>query len=249
MSLKRVVNLSEGPMDYARGLVGGMAAAPQRARQTSAIADLVKAVKVLAQLLGQQAARPQQPQQRPQYSNPGATPTGAPSNMSTRQNTFSSFIQQVSGERLDEGVWDFVKGAGAHIRDKAIDKINKYAEGPSWLKDVVQAGKTASQSAEAGRVDQRVAAQIKVIQQMLQRTGGNDPRKALQRAVQMAGLSGDAAKAVFIHVLPQQATQQRTKPGVTARWTQGSQQQAAQQRPQQARQHGPGNRRVRPTPQ
>lgn len=248
MTLKRIVNLNEGPLDYARGLVGGIASAPQRARQTSATADLVKAIKVLAQLINRAGAQPEQQPPRQQYNTLGATTVpGQPDNKPTRpQVTFSSFVQQVSGEQLNEGIWDFVKGAGAHIRDQAIDKINKYAEGPSWLRDVIQSGKSAHNAAEIKRAGQQIAIQVKKIQQMIQQLGGGNPQKTLQRAVQMAGLSTEDARGVIAAVMGQKQQPAKPQPSVRTSWTQGATPQP-QQQPQPGRKHGPAKRRPRPT--
>lgn len=74
--------------------------------------------------------------------------------------TFNSFLQDTHGEQINEGAWDFVKGAGAAVAGKMRDKINAYADKPSVIKDIYQAGKAASQAGNAraaqGKFDQVV---------------------------------------------------------------------------------------------
>jgi hypothetical protein len=96
--------------------------------------------------------------------------------------TFNSFLQDTHGEQINEGVWDFVKGAGAAVGGKIRDKINAYADQPSVLKDIYHAGKAASQAGDAraqGAKYQQAIVQAKQLRdqlrQMLQQLGKQAP--------------------------------------------------------------------------
>lgn len=255
MALKRVINLTEGPLDYLRGAAQQVAPAMRNVaaggRQASAAADLLKAVKVLAQLVQQDTASQASRQASPAPTQPGVQASGTTSQMSTRpQMTFSSYLQDIEGDRLDEGVWDFVKGAGAEVGRQL-----KQAFAPdSALGNVLNAGLQGHRDGAARRLSKRTQAQLKVVQQILQRT--SSPQNALRRALKQAGVSGAVANKVFSMVFPsaQQRPQQAQQPAAPTRsstsWQQGAApaQQPAQQPAQRPARQAPANPRRRPRP-
>ena len=166
--VERTVPVTEGPLDFIRGAskatgqkmaqgakqVGQRIAqsAPvqagrevvQAGRTASAVADLQRLVLQFAEMLKtydqlnpRQQAEPQQAAQ-PQQAQP----------QTEGQLTLSAFLEQTHGSEITEGVWDFVKGAGAAVGGKIRDRINKYADQPSVLKDIYAAGKQASQQGD-----------------------------------------------------------------------------------------------------
>lgn len=69
---------------------------------------------------------------------------------------FGEFLSHTySGEKLDEGMWDFIKGAGKEVGKKINDKLSAYAERPSVLRDIYQAGKKTSQVADQRRSNEQ----------------------------------------------------------------------------------------------
>lgn len=97
--------------------------------------------------------------------------------------TFNSFLQATHGEQLDEGVWDFVKGAGAEVGNKIRDKINSYAERPSIMKDLYRAGAKASAEGDLRSVKENTLRQLALVIQALKQSVG-DPQQVLQTSVQ-----------------------------------------------------------------
>jgi len=82
---------------------------------------------------------------------------------------FGEFMQAVySGQQLDEGAWDFIKGAAGHASELVKDKISAYANKPSALKDIYQAGQRRSQLADTQK--QRANQQLQVVQRRNQIT-------------------------------------------------------------------------------
>lgn len=177
MRLKQIDQLNEGPFDFLRGAgkeLGNKVAnsGPVRAGReviqagadASANANLEKAIAQLAAVLlardklqpqEEPVAAPAQQQQAPaqQQAAPGADPfKAAQKPRMTMKNgqqmyQFNSFLQAVHGDQLDEGVWDFIRGAG-----KAVgDKVNAYAAQPSVFKDIYSAGQKASAEGNAAR--------------------------------------------------------------------------------------------------
>lgn len=159
MGLKSTQRLDEGPLDFIRG-AGAMAgqkakagatavgqrvanSAPVRAagdviqagRQASQVGEIIKKLKVFAQLVAQ-------------FDDAAAQAGTAPVQESTENKdgpmTFASFMSGIHAEQIDEGIWDFMKGAGGAMAHKARETVNKYAERPSVFKDIYQAGKQAS---------------------------------------------------------------------------------------------------------
>lgn len=190
----------------------------QAGRTASAVGDLSKAVQRLAQLMMMrdklkaavpQTAEPQQtqqaapaPQQKPQSAAPEAFRTD---NKTARfvpgkhgpEYTFNSFIHDMAGEQINEGMWDFVKGAGAAVADKARAKINDYAErNKNWLtnvvgagKEVIDAGRQASAAGNAkkataqfAQVDQEAKQQLTAIVDQITKLGANG-QNALKQAI------------------------------------------------------------------
>lgn len=155
-------------MDYMRGAARQVRPAVERMRQSgqesSANADLIKAISGLVKLIQQQPAA--QPAQR-------VEPTL----------TLSSFLQHVEGDQLNEGAWDFVKGAGRAVKQKIQDQIKAYGDRPSFLKDVVNSGMQAHRAGSAQASSQRIPNQVKIIQQILQRIPGANQGVILRNAV------------------------------------------------------------------
>lgn len=178
----------------------------QAGKQASAQGDLTKAVQQFAKLLvkyeklkgtapqREEPTMDQQPEQQQQQAAPKqqapqrhATPDAFRTTTKARgrmgqhgfEYTFDSFLQDLSGEKLDEGVWDFVKGAGAAVAGKVRDKINAYAEQPSVLKDIYHAGKQASAEGNARKATQQ-----------LQNVEA-ETKQALKRVVVMVKQMGD----------------------------------------------------------
>lgn len=71
------------------------------------------------------------------------------------QYTFNSFLQDTHGEQINEGVWDFVKGAGAAVGSKIRDKINQYGQKASTITDIYRAGVQASREGDQRRQGQK----------------------------------------------------------------------------------------------
>jgi hypothetical protein len=143
----------------------------QAGRTASATGDFTKLVQQFAQLLVQRhrlkgmiPQQPTEPDQAPQAAAPAPQQTkpqsAAPEAFRTTSKTarfvpgkhgpeytFNSFIQDMSGEQINEGMWDFVKGAGGAIADKARQKIDSYAQkNRGWLNDVVDASRDIIQT-------------------------------------------------------------------------------------------------------
>lgn len=148
-----------------------------------------------------QPAQQRQPQQAAQQPAPQGQQRGTPDAFRTTEKpkgrtgkhgfeyTFSSFLQATHGERIDEGFWDFVKGAGSAVGSKLRDKINAYGDQDSMLKSVVNAGKQASvQGNQRKMQDNLVQAEAdasKALQQVIAMTKrfGGTAQEAVKRAV------------------------------------------------------------------
>lgn len=164
--VERTVPVTEGPLDFIRGAskatgqkmaqgakqVGQRIAqsAPvqagrevvQAGRTASSVADLQRLVMQFAEMLKTyDQLNPRAQAEQPQQAQPQQAQTEG-------QLTLSAFLEQTHGSEITEGVWDFVKGAGTAIGGKIRDRINKYAEQPSVLKDIYAAGKQASQEGD-----------------------------------------------------------------------------------------------------
>lgn len=101
--------------------------------------------------------------------------------------TFSSFMAATSGDRIDEGVWDFVKGAGGAVADKVGSAIQKYSEKPSIFKDIYHAGVAASQAGDKAALQKSASASRDALVALIQKAGPQGPdllTKALNKAVQ-----------------------------------------------------------------
>lgn len=140
-----------------------------------------------------QAKRPQQQgQQQQQQSGNPFVPNQKPRFVmknGMQQYQFNSFLQAIHGEKLDEGVWDFVKGAGKEAGTKIRDKINDYAARPSMLKDIYNAGKAASIDGDAKKVEATKAQakkQVEVILGLAKQLGPAAPQ-VIAKAVRQAG--------------------------------------------------------------
>ena len=58
---------------------------------------------------------------------------------------FSSHMQQVFGQELNEDARGFMAGAAGHVGNAVADKIRSYGNKPSFLRDIYNAGKMGSQ--------------------------------------------------------------------------------------------------------
>jgi hypothetical protein len=149
----------------------------------------------------QQAEEPPQQQQQQAEdptlaNNPFRTPKNVPTQQKPRASTvnrsgaypgygpqlqFSSYLQATHGERIDEGVWDFVKGAGSYVGSRIKDKINRYAGTTGEvLNDVIKAGRQASAEGDQRKLGEQLqqtqaAAQQKVksVLGMVEKLGPN----------------------------------------------------------------------------
>lgn len=106
-----------------------------------------------------------------------------------QQYQFNSFLQAIHGEQLDEGVWDFAKGAATEVGRQVRDKINNYAARPSLLKDIYQAGKQASAAGDVQKVAQAEASAKQLVGQILTLAAklGDQAPQAITQAVRSAG--------------------------------------------------------------
>jgi hypothetical protein len=113
--------------------------------------------------------------------------------------TFDSFLADLysDGQHLDEGMWDFAKGAGREAWNKAVNKVKEYGDRPSMLKDLYHAGRQASQEGDARKATETVKnAKTQALQQLaavlaqFQKVGPQASRAALQAVVSKLGPSG-----------------------------------------------------------
>lgn len=182
----------------ARSVAGGVRNIAQAGAAASTQGDLEKAVAKLAALLAsinqQDANVEQQPQEnQPRQSDQpksGALGMGAPDAFRTTtkprgqmgkhgfEYTFDSFLQATHGDQLDEGIWDFVKGAGQAAGKQLQSKIDSYASRPSVLKDIYASGlnahQTSQRNAEAkskAQVQQNIEQTAAHIKQIAAKTG------------------------------------------------------------------------------
>jgi hypothetical protein len=229
MSLKKVVTLNEGPMDYLRGAAQRIAPAirqvHQAGKQSSLNANFQKALAQLVQMIKQvqpsaQPAAPKAKPAAPSYNaNPGvstATPNSngkpAPTNMplSQRQYTFASYIVDTMADQLNEGPMDFLRGAAGALGGKITDKVNQYAAGgKSMLRDVVAAGNARSEEGDAQRQNQQLQQQVTLVKQLIQKLGlnRNQALRAIADATKPAGVNGNyVAKLLGLAVAAPSAT-------------------------------------------
>lgn len=247
MALKRVVNLTEGPMDYVRGATSQLKQAAQQVHQAgraqSLAGNLDKAVKALAMLM-KNVASGEKPT-APNYNQQGAQRVqaqGTTQQMPVRpQMTFSSYLQSTEGDQLNE-----LDGFLGSMRDKLVDKINKYAERPSKMRDFANAGVDAAREYQAKNQSQQIQQQIQAIRQL----ASQFPDKTAAAKRIAAGLryylGADRAQQVYTMLFSQTQQQQPAIPAqkTSTSWQQG---QPTQQQPApQKRQYGPGRRRPRP---
>jgi len=193
-----------------RAVAGSVNNVVQAGAAASAQADLEKAIASLAALLTKANGTPQQqahqqpaaqpPAQEPQGNPSDAVPaafrrTSKPKGVAGKdghdfQWTFNSYMQAIHGEQLDEGIWDFVKGAGKAVGAGIRDKINQYAERPSVFKDIYQKGLEASQQGDANKAAQAKVALQKQIQsatQQVQQLASKVSPQVLMAAIRKMG--------------------------------------------------------------
>ena len=190
----------------------------QAGRQASAVGDLAKQVQQLAQVLAQYdklkamagASNAQDPSAKPepqQSAAPAAFRTDAKPKGKMGQHgfeyTFNSFITDLanSEEQLNEGVMDFLKGAGQAAASKASEKLQSYVGGKGdWLrnavqggKDIMQAGREASDTANV----EKAAGKLEAVKQQ-----GQVLLKAVVAAVRQMGPTGRNALAQALKNVP-----------------------------------------------
>lgn len=221
--------VTEGPMDFARGMVGAMGqkvaqskpvAAVKRqvsdviqaGRSASAVGDFSKSVQQLAQLIAQYDHLGVQAEPTVRQTQTAESMTNDADDR--RPYTFNTFLQHASGEQVNEGLWDFVKGAGGAIANKARDKISQYAErNRSWLndvadagRDIVNSGKAASQAGDAKKAEaQRANAKAQQTQV------GEQIRTMRQQVVTAYHQLGQNAPTVLAQALEKVHAAQRSR--------------------------------------
>lgn len=112
------------------------------------------------------------------------------------QYQFNSFMQALHGEKLDEGMWDFVKGAGGAVRDK----INSYADKPSVFKDIYAAGQAASAKGDATRSAAKSTAAAEKTQKSVEQAK-MQAIQMLRNIMQAASQLGDEAPQVIMNAI------------------------------------------------
>lgn len=202
-----------------RTVAGGVRDIAQAGAQASTLGNLEKAIAQLAQLLAQTSGGQQEPQVEPEAPQPPANSSGGvPDAFRTTEKprarmgkygpelTFNSYLAATHGDQLDEGIWDFVKGAGAAVGSKIRNKINKYAETPSVLKDIYSAGMNASragnakkQSAAQTAMTGKIKQQVALVQQLAAKVGPQATMAAVRKA-------GGAQANAITKLLSQQST-------------------------------------------
>lgn len=122
---------------------------------------------------------------------------------------FEQYLQAVMADELNEGAWDFIKGAGGEAVNKARQWVNNYANRPSLIRDLYQAGKNASAAGDAKRqADQQAAS---VAQQDTQRQQLEQQRTQLIQQIKAllskAGQQAQSVIAAALSKLPQDVQQ------------------------------------------
>lgn len=149
-------------------------------RQASLRGEVEKLVASIAQMMQPETPAPdaariepsmeQEPQSK-QANSAVPSPSKANASMTVDQNPkyggpsqpynyrymqFGEFLSRTySGEQLDEGMWDFLKGAGQEVGKRISDKLTSYSQRPSALRDIYQAGKKTSQVADQRRANDK----------------------------------------------------------------------------------------------
>lgn len=175
----------------------------QAGQQASAAADFEKLVYQFAQAFVQYSKLKGGASEPAQQEKPADKPSdGVPDQFRTTEKpkgrmgphgfeyTFSSFMQATHGERIDEGVWDFVKGAGNAVKSKVSDKINSYANGAgNTFRDIYKAGQEASaqgdkqkEAAQLGQAKQQAIGLLRKIVDIMKQVGGDRSPQMLKNA-------------------------------------------------------------------
>jgi hypothetical protein len=168
----------------------------------------------------QQQQAPQQQQQAPQQQKPAGVPAKAtPAAFRTTDKpkgrmgqhgfeyTFNSFMQDVyGGEQLNEGVFDYVKGAGAAAGGKIADKLQQtFGSRGGWLTSAVNAGKDIMAAGRAASA----AGDLKKAQAQFQEVDAQS-RALMKQIVDSLRQMGEAAPQAVSQIvrgLPQQDQQ------------------------------------------
>lgn len=90
---------------------------------------------------------------------------------------FSSYLMDVDGEFISEGVWDFVKGAAGHVGGQVKQAVG----------NTVQAGQNASNAADYKQAVATAKQLIQQLGQMLQQAG--NPKQVLQQVFSQSTLN------------------------------------------------------------
>ena len=111
--------------------------------------------------------------------------------------SFDTFLQQSFAQELNEGAWDFIKGAAG---EGARKLINKYAGGQSTLRDIYQAGERASSAANYSKYE----AQLNALADEINKQGATLPAETRQALINkyIETLDG-SAKQVALNALKQ----------------------------------------------
>lgn len=140
----------------------------------------------------QQQAAPQQaaPQQAPQQATPAAFRTTqkprAVMGKYGHEFQFSSYLQMLdNNDFITEGVWDFMKGVGGHMKQ--------------GVQQVVQAGKDASTSADLSAAQQQATQTIQQIIAVLQKMGNGALDKFKQTATNVCGAQAPALVQIVLN--------------------------------------------------
>ena len=122
---------------------------------------------------------------------------------------FEQYLQAVMADELNEGAWDFIKGAGGEAVNKARQWVNNYANRPSLIRDLYQAGKNASAAGNANRQANQQAASV--AQQDTQRQQLEHQRTQLIQQIKSllskAGPQAQSVIAAALSKLPQDVQQ------------------------------------------
>lgn len=161
-------------------------------------------------------------QQRPQRVPANATPaafrtTDKPKGRMGQHGfeyTFNSFMQDVyGGEQLNEGVLDYVKGAGQAAGSKIADKLQQtFGSRGGWLSSAVNAGKdimAAGRAASAEGDMKKAQAQFQQVEAQFQQVDAQ-ARALMKQIVDSLRQMGEAAPQAVSQIvrgLPQQDQQ------------------------------------------
>lgn len=219
--------VGRGVATAAKTVQRGVGNVVQAGRAASMEAEFEKGAAQLVQLLQQRGAarkptaqaQPQQAAQaqaKPQQAAPQAAAKPQAQRTATadkprmrpgkygNEYVFSSFLQDISGDQINEGLWDFMGGVKNAAMTKVRDKIEKYGNQDSVIKDLYHAGRDASaagDAAKAAKQSEQVAGQIKALgmklSSMLQQMGPNGPAVLSKVLKQTPAIHRDTLRAIL----------------------------------------------------